>query len=313
MKEIFDELFYIPKHQKIREKTMLTRVAVSITIIVICLAAMGISAYAFFSHSIASNSNIIKTAKFEADVSINIIEKDSSTLVDVKKENNISYTADLKANKTYNVVLSKGQNSTATTGFCVVSATNCKDIFHSQQIGEDASAEKGYTDKVEFQLKVTADTTVTFLSHWGTSSYYDDYKSKGDNEKLYITQNKKIEMNINATGKQNVETNKEVESTTQSTENSTSSKVSSTQVSESNTTSSTETNISSKTTNSANTETNESTVTTEPSTSTTESATSQPSQSIETKETESTEPAETESTETQSATESTWTTGIPII
>ena len=290
MKEIFDELFYIPKHQKIREKTMLTRVAVSITIIVICLAAMGISAYAFFSHSIASNSNIIKTAKFEADVSINVIENDSSTLVDVKKENSISYTADLKANKTYKVVLSKGQNSTATTGFCVVSATNCKDIFHSQQIGEDASAEKGYTDKVEFQLKVTADTTVTFLSHWGTSSYYDDYKS------MYITQNKEINMNINATGKQNVETNKEVESTTQSTENSTSSKVSSTQVSESNTTSSTETNISSKTTNSANTETNESTVTTEPSTSTTESATSQPSQSIETKETESTEPTETEST-----------------
>jgi hypothetical protein len=59
VKEIFDELFYIPKHQKIREKTMLTRVAVSITIIVICLAAMGISAYAFFSHSIASNSAIL--------------------------------------------------------------------------------------------------------------------------------------------------------------------------------------------------------------------------------------------------------------
>lgn len=187
MKKLYEEFFYIPKHAKIRDKVMITRAAVSVIVMLFCLAAMGITAYAYFSHDVTSNTNSIKAANFEAEVSISITESDNSTPVDVAKKDNVSYTADLKADKTYTVILSESSNSTATTGFCVVTAIGCTDVYHTQQLGADASKAGGVTQEITFQLTVTDDTTVTFLSHWGTSSHYDAYKEKGEADKLYIT------------------------------------------------------------------------------------------------------------------------------
>lgn len=181
MRKLFNAFFYIPQHEKVREKVMLIRIAMTITIVFMCLAAMSITAYAYFSYNITSSSNIIKAANFEACVTISTTENDSSTNIEVTKHKNASYTANLKAGKIYTITLDESDGSTAKTGFCIVSAIGCSDIYHSQQIGTDAVVDGKFTDKVTFQLKVTADTTITFVSHWGTSSYYEV------NNKLYIT------------------------------------------------------------------------------------------------------------------------------
>ena len=195
MRKLLRELFYIPKHGKIHDKAMLVRIITAIVIVVMCLSAMSITAYAYFSYNVTSGSNIIKAANFEADVSITITENDSSTAVEVTKQKNASYTADLKAGKIYTITLDESDGSTAKTGFCIVSAIDCLDVYHSQQIGADSAVDGGFTDKVIFQLKVTVDTTVTFLSHWGTSSYY------GQSGNLYITNdnvdNNKVVMIVN--------------------------------------------------------------------------------------------------------------------
>lgn len=187
MQTLFHAFFYVPKRGKIREKVMFTRFAITIAIVVMCLAAMSITAYAYFSYTITSGSNRIKTAHFEASVSITITENDNRTAVEVAKQKNMSCTADLQAGKTYTITLHESDSSTAKTGFCLVSAVGCRDIYHSQQIGADATVEGGNTNTVTFQLMVTADTTVTFLSHWGTSSHYVNYSEKGENDRLYIT------------------------------------------------------------------------------------------------------------------------------
>lgn len=226
MKKLYQEYFYLPKHGKIRDKVMIMRVAFTAVIMIACLVAMGITGYAYFSHNVTSGSNIIKAANFEIDVSITITENDSSAPVDVTKKNSASYTADLKAGKTYTVTLVESQNSTAKTGFCVVTATGCPDTFHSQQIGVDASVENdGYTEEVEFQLKVTKDTTVTFLSHWGTSSYYDAYDEKGEGDRLYITNadinENKVVMIIDGVSEEECDANLRTETATTNTDNTT--------------------------------------------------------------------------------------------
>ncbi len=187
MREVYEEYHRPPVQNKITDKAMLCRAVSTVCIIITCLIAMSVSAYAFFSYSVTSEQNKIKGANFETEVSITITENGTETTVAVEKKSNASYTADLKAGKIYTVILDETETSTAGTGFCALTAVGCPDAFHSQQIGADANAENEYTDKVKFQLKVTADTTVTFSSHLGTSVYYSDYVNNGNGGRLYVT------------------------------------------------------------------------------------------------------------------------------
>ena len=165
MRKLYNEFFYIPKHGKIREKVMLTRVAMTIVIMVMCLAAMSITAYAYFSHNVTSGSNIIKAANFEANVSITITDSNNEPVA-VTKDGKIQ-TAILEAGK-YTIELTRG-NSTADTGFCVITIGD--KTYYTDQIGVDMKKDlDGAT--VKFYLWLSAPTKIEVLSRWGTSVYY---------------------------------------------------------------------------------------------------------------------------------------------
>ena len=194
MKKIYNEFFYIPKHEKIREKVMTTRVVMSGLLILVYLIAMSITAYAYFSYNVTSGSNIIKSANFEADV---LIVADGEEIpVNVNKVGEREHSAELEKGETYFVTLKKGDNSTAKTGFCVITANYCKETYHTQQIGVDETVETGVTESVTFKLTVSDNTTVKILSHWGTSSSYDKYKNNTDNEELYILDDDSVNMEV---------------------------------------------------------------------------------------------------------------------
>lgn len=190
MRKLYDEFFYIPKHGKVREKVMFTRMVSVIAIVIMCLAAISFSAYAYFSYNITSGSNIIKAANFEASVSV--IANSSSDPITVTKDGKIQ-TVTLSAG-TYTVKLTAG-DSTADTGFCIV--TIGKDTFFTDQIGKDVA--KNLTDaSVTFTLKVPVETKITFLSHWGTSSFYG-YENHDCNP-LYIEDQNEIDLMIALNG-----------------------------------------------------------------------------------------------------------------
>lgn len=189
MRKLYREFFYIPKYGKIREKVMLTRVVSTVAIIVFCLAAMGITAYAYFSYDITSARNKIQAANFETNVNIQITDENGES-VEVITSNYKSHVATLKANTKYFITLKPTQKSTATTGFVIVTAEGCEDRYHTQQLGKDGS---GNTDTVTFYLVLGADTKVTFLAHWGTSSYYG-YNSDSDQ---YIKQGETVQIPVN--------------------------------------------------------------------------------------------------------------------
>ncbi len=173
MRKLYNEFFYIPKHGKIREKVMLTRVAMTIIVMVMCLAAMSIAAYAFFSHNVTSGSNTIKAANFEAQITVTSTDQNGETF-EVKpsstegKKNVFTF-----ANAgTYTVKFEKGNNSTAQTGFCIIYLGD--KTYHTQQIGVDISSNNELRESVSFALKINeANTVVAIESHWGTSSYYN--------------------------------------------------------------------------------------------------------------------------------------------
>lgn len=198
MRELYNEFFHISRHGKIREKVMLVRVVMTVVIIVACLAAMSITAYAYFSYDVTSGSNTIKSAYFETNVSVTITDENVTSLdINPVTDNYQTQKVELKAGKQYTVTIAPTTNSNAKTGFVVVTADGCNEIYHTQQLGVDTKASGGETQSISFKLTVTDNTKVKFSAHWGTSTYYDDYKNKGDNEELYITQDEEIKMIVN--------------------------------------------------------------------------------------------------------------------
>ncbi|MBQ4037740.1 MAG: hypothetical protein IJC84_06405 [Clostridia bacterium] len=165
MKSLYDEFFHVPQNGKIREKVMLARVVRTIVIMIVCLVAMSITAYAYFSHGVTSGSARLVAAKFNANVSITIKDA-NNTPVALFKDGKLQ-TAPLEAGE-YTVELSRGDSS-AKTGFCLVTIGDKE--YYTDQIGADSL--KGLTDAhVRFSLKLGEATTVKILSHWGTSSCY---------------------------------------------------------------------------------------------------------------------------------------------
>ena len=190
MRNLYNEFFCIPEHGKIREKVMLTRLILTITIVIVCLTAMSITAYAYFSYNITSSFNTIKAAHFEADVLITITDSNNEPVTVTKSGK--AKTANLEAGK-YTIELSKG-DCTAQTGFCILTIDD-KSYF-TDQIGVDT--DKALTDaNVKFELWLSSPTKIEVLSHWGTSVYYG-YKDAGRAE-IFIVNGDTLDLTAGTT------------------------------------------------------------------------------------------------------------------
>lgn len=167
MRNLYNEFFYIPKHGKIREKVMLIRVAMTVTVMLLCLILMSVSAYAYFTCDVVSGSNIIKSAHFDVAVTVKDSGGNDVPVLAIGKGRR---TVNL-SNGTYTVTLKNVGD--ADTGFCVLSV-DPGDIttYHTQQIGVDVHSKTNGQDSITFTIEVSQQTKVTFLSHWGTSTYY---------------------------------------------------------------------------------------------------------------------------------------------
>lgn len=197
MRNFYNDFYYVPKQEKIRDKVILTRLISTVTIMVICLAAMSITAYAYFSCNVTSATTLIKAGDFQTKVLIQPSDskaKSVETIIPATSDNKIFNTTQMKAGEWYTITVSPSERNTAKTGFVIVSADNCKEIYHTQQIGVDERVKGGNTKSVSFKLMVTKETNVVFEAHWGTSSHYSEYVDKDD---LYIIQDEQIEMVIN--------------------------------------------------------------------------------------------------------------------
>ena len=187
MRKRFSKFFCVPKNGKVSEKVMLVRVATTVAIVVMCLVAMSLSAFAYFSYNLTSGSNIIRAANFGIEVEIQEVQENGENskieVTDSKKH----FSASLKAGKTYSITLTPAKSSTAKTGFVVVTIGD--KTYHTQQLGIDGETK---TDKITFRITTDTDTGVTFLACWGTSAYYDEYKNQGDDGELYITQGEEV-------------------------------------------------------------------------------------------------------------------------
>ena len=162
MRKLYREYFYIPKGGKIREKVMLARVATTVVIVLLCLAAMGFTAYAYFSASLTSGSNKITAATFDIEVTVD------DNVLSARKGN--AYEAILEAG-VHIVTLQQTVESTAQSGFVVITADGHREKYYSTQLKKDGP--------ITFTFTVDTKTTVYFLPSLGTSASYAN-RENGD-------------------------------------------------------------------------------------------------------------------------------------
>ena len=108
MKDFLKAGFRVSQSEKISDQVMVIRLGIMVTVIVICLAAMGLSAYAYFSHSISSGNNRIQTGSFGATVEVTGETPNEDVYL-------------LKSGTAYNITMTKTGN--ASTGFCILEIT----------------------------------------------------------------------------------------------------------------------------------------------------------------------------------------------
>ena len=196
MRTLYNKFFRVYKHEKISDKVMLARITVTVSVIVACLIAMSLTAYAYFSHDIISAHNVIKSANFITNVNVVITDENGEAPKVITSNYKKFRIENLEPLKEYTVTITPTDRSTATTGFIIVSSEKCSEKYHTQQLGVDELATNQKTEAIMFKLKITDATDVLLEACWGTSSYYADYKQNGDINQLYITNGEEIEMDI---------------------------------------------------------------------------------------------------------------------
>lgn len=175
MRKLYLEYFHIPEYGKIREKAFLGRIAASVSFIVICLFAMGITAYAYFSASVITPANTLTAANYKLCFQVNGVETEEAGFVLAE---NPSEEVE------YKITATLAPDSTATTGYCVVTVDFTDEesvdlVLYTCQIGKD---EYGGGQEFTFTLALQEAATVTFEARWGTSIYYNTSDAITENE-----------------------------------------------------------------------------------------------------------------------------------
>ena len=165
MRKIYQKYFEIPEENKgiMGEHVFFARLAVSIVCIVLCMGAMGFSAYAYFTASVSSNMNQIQAANF--DLEVQEIEPQTGTS-SASCENEKTYKLQPGV---YGFVLKMSGN--ATTGYCKIvimkDVTTEGESVSTRQFGKSKLEESPvYTRTI--QIEVKEETIVKFVPCWGT-------------------------------------------------------------------------------------------------------------------------------------------------
>ena len=161
--------FDTEKEEKISEKTLVSRITASVIIIVVCLIAMSISAYAYFSCDVSSQKETIRSASYEL-----IVTPPS----DMKSADVYVLENESAGDKEYIFTLSTvGSTSTASVGYCKIVVkneikANDSQIFYTEPIWlvEDLSKERVDTREVKIIIPSGKTVYVSFVSEWGSCS-----------------------------------------------------------------------------------------------------------------------------------------------
>ncbi len=158
-KKLYNELFYISKHEKLSDKVFRCRMVLSILTILACTTVMAASTFALFYVDISTDSSTIAGAYY----SVTVDNTENSTYICPLAYED-KQTFEIKA------------DGTATTGYCMIRVG--EQVYYTEKIPQGSS--------LTLTVQAAKDTPISFIPQWGTSSDYVNAGTCG-NEIIHST------------------------------------------------------------------------------------------------------------------------------
>lgn len=163
---------YVPKHatagNTLTDCTFMRRIVVLVMSVLLCVAAMGVTAYALFYHGVTTTANQITTADYALSFSLDSAEAETVYMSSAGK----TYVFDEAG--THSLAISTvSEENLAPTGFCIITRNDTDENddsrttnFYTTQLGT------GGSNSLTLTLEVLSAGSVTVKPHWGTYSNY---------------------------------------------------------------------------------------------------------------------------------------------
>ena len=160
--------------EKLTEKAFSRLWITSIVGILVCIACLCSTTWAWFSADQAAESNVVQSGRFDLDISITeesgvlekAIEEQNATVIELTDLSNGKMSCKLPKGK-YTVVLKITQDTTVTKGFCTMSVEGKNKVYHTDSIYADGA------DPFTFTLDVQEEITMLFSPAWGIPAMVD--------------------------------------------------------------------------------------------------------------------------------------------
>lgn len=168
MKRLYEKYFRVPAEGTVHDRVMLTRVAVTVVLMVIYLVAISASAYAYFACGTVADSNSISVAHFDILAVVREGDGNGSIVPYDPVTNTVKLTPGVK----YTVVINDESANPASTGFCEVYVAKHV-VYHTRQFLRNTDDALTFT--LEVESPAAEPVAVRIVPHWGTSSKYPAY------------------------------------------------------------------------------------------------------------------------------------------
>ena len=195
LKKWIVDLFYIPKYEKVSDKSFSRILLSSIFGAFICVFCLAGLTWAWFTSSVSSNANTISAAKFDVEI---IVKDNSGTEVTPNSDGSYSLenSSSLESAKYSVTVKATGD---ASTGYCKIVLNG--QVYHSIQLFPAGGEGKPQT--VSFTVNVSSACTLTITPQWGS---YTGNKSVSEGSELTVSAENSVSNQQNLLLVENTET-----------------------------------------------------------------------------------------------------------
>lgn len=153
-------------NERISDKAFMRGAMAGLISILLCLAALCSTTYAWFLAESRSGASVIAGTRYSLNITVT---DENGESVPLTNRGNDTFSCVLKDGKTYTVSLETSADTTATRGYCSMSVLGVEK--HTESISLDA--ERG-RDVVAFSVSVVGgDATATFESRMGIPAIVD--------------------------------------------------------------------------------------------------------------------------------------------
>lgn len=173
MKKFYDKHFRVKENEKIREHVMMMRIVLAVAVVCVSMCSMGITAYAFFTYTVTSSSNVIKAASYWTNKSAVEYGTDGSVVATISDDD--GYLV-LKNNSTeiHTFDLTLKAAGTASVGYARIEVVTydgesvySSETFYTEPIRKDVhTGSNGYVIHIVVPAGELA--TVQVTDNWGS-------------------------------------------------------------------------------------------------------------------------------------------------